>query len=145
MTRINSAIPVECLTDEHLLAEHREIKRLPSFHLKHSKTNNREPKEFCLGSGHVLFFVNKGKFTYDRYVKIHNECLKRGFNVADYSVNWLSTKNNTNWQEYSPTEIEKNLLIDRITERLMFGKKEYYRYYGKKIEKMEAVKILKNC
>ena len=29
MTRINSAIPVKCLTDEHLLAEHREIKRLP--------------------------------------------------------------------------------------------------------------------
>ena len=29
MTRINSAIHVKCLTDEHLLAEHREIKRLP--------------------------------------------------------------------------------------------------------------------
>ena len=29
MTRINSVIPVRNLTDEHLLAEHREIKRLP--------------------------------------------------------------------------------------------------------------------
>ena len=28
MTRINSTIPVKCLTDEHLLAGHREIKRL---------------------------------------------------------------------------------------------------------------------
>lgn len=27
MTRINSAIPVKCLTDEHLLAEHMEIKK----------------------------------------------------------------------------------------------------------------------
>lgn len=29
MTRINSAINVKYLTDEHLLAEHREIKRMP--------------------------------------------------------------------------------------------------------------------
>ena len=28
MTRINSAIKARLLTDEHLLAEHREIKRL---------------------------------------------------------------------------------------------------------------------
>ena len=31
MTRINSGIPVKSLTDEHLLAEHREIKRLPYY------------------------------------------------------------------------------------------------------------------
>lgn len=34
MTRINSAIPVKKLTDEHLLAERREIKRLQSCYLK---------------------------------------------------------------------------------------------------------------
>lgn len=34
MTRINSAISVRRLTDEHLLAEHREIKRLPACYLK---------------------------------------------------------------------------------------------------------------
>ena len=31
MTRINSAISVRRLTDEHLLAEHREIKRVPAY------------------------------------------------------------------------------------------------------------------
>ena len=29
--RINCGIPVENLTDEHLMAEHREIKMLPYF------------------------------------------------------------------------------------------------------------------
>lgn len=37
MTRINSAINVKNLTDEHLLAEHREIKRLPALYLKTNK------------------------------------------------------------------------------------------------------------
>ena len=31
MTRINVSINVKALTDEHLLAEHREIKRLPNI------------------------------------------------------------------------------------------------------------------
>ncbi len=31
MTRINVSINVKALTDEHLLAEHREIKRLPNY------------------------------------------------------------------------------------------------------------------
>jgi hypothetical protein len=34
MTRINSAIDPSRLTDEHLLAEHREIKRIVQNYLK---------------------------------------------------------------------------------------------------------------
>lgn len=56
MTRINSAIPVKNLTDEHLLAEHREIKRLPYFLSKaiQSGSINNIPEKFTLGKGHVL-------------------------------------------------------------------------------------------
>ena len=58
MTRINSAIPVKCLTDEMLLAEHKEIKRLPSVLSKaiHCNSINKIPNKFCLGNGHVKFF-----------------------------------------------------------------------------------------
>ena len=38
MIRINSAIPVKCLTDEHLLAEHREIKQITTI----QKNNDNE-------------------------------------------------------------------------------------------------------
>jgi deoxyribonuclease (pyrimidine dimer) len=65
MTRINSAIKVKFLTDEHLLAEHREIKRLPYAYKKRIETGKGFkdiPKEFTLGTGHVLFFINKNKF-----------------------------------------------------------------------------------
>ena len=148
MTRINSAIPVENLTDEHLLAEHREIKRIPAYF---DKTNfdtlyKRIPDKFCLGSGHVTFFFNKLKFTYDRYLVIHTECLKRGFNVTDYSSCWFRVKNRLyfdyNWRSYTVTTEEKKLLIDRISERIQDSKKEYFHYYGKQITKQEAIKLL---
>lgn len=32
MTRVNCAIPVKDLTDEHLIAEHCELEMLPYFH-----------------------------------------------------------------------------------------------------------------
>ena len=67
MTRINTAISVKSLTDEHLLAEHREIKRLANTKI----TNlNDIPSEFCLGKGHVKFFMNKFKYTFNRYKQL---------------------------------------------------------------------------
>lgn len=139
MTRINSAINVKCLTDEHLLAEHREIKRLPNVHLK---VKSKIPEHFVLGTGHVLFFTNKNIFTLKRYFEIHNECLKRGFNVEDYSNNWNVYKT---FMDYIPTEIEKQLLIERITTRINESKKEYFHYYGKQISKELAINILNNA
>ena len=50
MTRINSAISVNRLTDEHLLAEHREIKRMPYCLRKaiDSGSINKIPERFML-------------------------------------------------------------------------------------------------
>ena len=75
MTRINCAIPVRCLTNEHLLAEHREIKRLPKCLEKSIISGSIKdiPKEFCLGTGHILFFLDKMTFIKERYKEIYNE------------------------------------------------------------------------
>ena len=57
MTRIN-LVPPEELCDQHLLAEHRELTRIPNavakgkFHLK------GQPTEYKLGEGHVRFLLN---------------------------------------------------------------------------------------
>lgn len=142
MTRINSSINVKLLTDEHLLAEHREIKRLPAVYKKHierSESFSKLPNEFVLGAGHVLFFINKGQFTLARYLELYTECLNRGFKVEDYSQNWLCY-NILN--DYIPTDKENTLLIERITDRLLKTKKNYWHYYGKQITKEEAVNLL---
>ena len=133
MTRINSAIKVKFLTDEHLLAEHREIKRLPSVYKKridNGKGFNDAPNDFTLGTGHVLFFANKGTFTLDRYIDIRDECIRRGFNVEDYRKNWLVYNVFNN---YKPTDKEHKILVDRISERLLNTTKSYWHYYGARI------------
>lgn len=145
MTRINSAIPVEKLTDEHLLAEHREIKRICDFYKKRLDNNNIKniPINFTLNTGHVLFFVDKGLFTFNRYKEIYLECKKRNFNVSDYSSNWELYKKE-HYNDYISTDKEKQLLINRIEERLINSTKKNWYYYGNRISKEKAVQILKS-
>lgn len=147
MTRINSAIPVSALTDEHLLAEHREITRLPSLYAKgkDSKSLSVPPNTFVLGTGHVLFFLDKPIFCYNRYVDIYRELLKRRINVKFNGVVWYekySAKDMIFSKKYKTTEQEKKLLVNRITQRILESKKKNFRYYGKTISKEEAINIL---
>lgn len=142
MTRINSAVKVRLLTDEHLLSEHREIPRICSVYKKRVDANrsfNDVPKEFTLGTGHVMFFATKGGFTLDRYIEIYNECIKRGFKVEDYRKNW-DVYNILN--DYKPTKNEYQLLLERISDRLLNTKKKNWHYYGNIITKEEAIKLL---
>lgn len=139
MTRINVDIDPRKLTDEHLLAEHREIKRLPAVYNKYSKIGM--PKEFTLGKGHVKFFLNKYKYTHKRYNKIYLECLQRGFNVEDYSSNW-NTILQEDYNDYVPTENDDMMLKGRIIERIHNSKKQFFHYYGQKITKQEAIDLL---
>lgn len=123
MTRINCGIQPESLTDQHLLAEHREIKRLPQMYevWVKGKRKNPIPPVFTLNTGHCCFFYNKGKYTLNRYRHIHQECLRRGFNVQDYSGNW---------DKYSPTDMgdyeeslgDKAILLERLETRIVESK-----------------------
>ena len=145
MTRINSAIPVKNLTDEHLLAEHREIKRLPYQWCKsfHNGYLSFAPEKFTLGTGHVLFFLDKQNFVLKRYIALYNECINRGFNVQNYSENWNYVKSEY-MNGYEPTQEEHQMLVERITDRIVNGKKPYYHYYGRQMSKEEAVAILES-
>lgn len=145
MTRINSAIPVKNLTDEHLLAEHREIKRLPwclENAIKSGSIKNI-PEKFTLGKGHVLFFLDKQHFIRSRYLDIRMELAKRAFTPQDYLMNWKSV-DLTYDNDYTPTSEERDLLIERITERIMNSPKKCFHHYGKAISKKEAVNLLRN-
>lgn len=133
MTRINAEIPVENLTDQHLLAEHREIKRITKGH-----PSRNAPSHFKLGSGHVLFFRDKLGYCLRRYRKLHAECERRGFAVSDFSSNWEGLVLN-DW--IAPPDVREQLET-RITERIM-NSKMVWRYYGKPISKQEAIEILK--
>lgn len=141
MTRINVAIPPKNLTDQHLLAEHREIKRLCAMHYTF-KDFNSIPKEFTLGTGHMKFFMDKGLYSFNRYKSLYDECLIRGFQVEDYSKNWKYWwQDFSKYNNYKETERDKKLLVERISERIMQSK-QIPRYYGKIISKEDAIKRL---
>jgi len=134
MTRINSAISVQRLTDEHLLAEHREIKRLPAC-LNRSLQSGKPlniPPHFTLGKGHVTFFYDKMLFVKKRYQELHQECLKRGFTVSNFASNFDRVPQQY-LNDYVPTEEERKLLENRITERFLSSKKESWHYCKQKV------------
>lgn len=146
MTRINSNINIKQLTDEHLLAEHREIKRMPAYLRKSIQCGSIQniPIKFSLGTGHVKFFLNKQKFIYKRYKDIHEELIMRGFNVQDYSSNWKEFINTKYFNDYVPTIEEHELLKQRITERIKYSRKKSWHYYKKTINENDAIQLLDN-
>lgn len=143
MTRINAGISVKFLTDEHLLAEHREIKRLSYCLDKAIKSGsiNNIPDKFTLGKGNVLFFLDKMKYTLKRYVEIYDEAIRRGFDVQCYKDNWKDVCNEY-MNAYEAHDSDRNSVIKRITERINNSRKKSWHYYGKSINKSEAIKLL---
>lgn len=73
MTRINLVPPAE-LCDQHLLAEHRELTRIPNAVAKGRFALRGQPADYVLGTGHVRFFFDKLAFLKTRYDALHAEC-----------------------------------------------------------------------
>ncbi len=117
MTRINVGIPPIELTNKHLIAEHRELKRIPNVVAKGRCNLNNIPTQFTLGKGHVSFFYDKLGYLKDRYVGLYNECLNRGFNVQSYLVSWDGVPQEL-MNGYIPTIKDIEIIRERIAERL---------------------------
>ena len=116
MTRIN-LVPPEELCDQHLLAEHRELTRIPNAVAKGKYHLKGQPAEYKLGEGHVRFFFNKLAFLKKRYDALHAECKARGFNVQ-YIWNETLPDNPSLWLDYEATEAALQINRERIQERM---------------------------
>ena len=121
MTRINVGIqPVE-LTDQHLIAEHREIKRIPNCIAKGKYNMEGIPDKFKLGTGHVKFFYNKLLYLKNRYTSLYNECIKRGFNVQNYIGAWDNVPQEL-MNDYEVKADDCRIIRKRINDRRTNGK-----------------------
>lgn len=127
MTRINVGIHPSKLCNRHLLAEHREIKRIPNMIRGGKCRMDSIPGEFTLGTGHVKFFYNKLQYLKNRYNALHSECIRRGFNVADYSDSFNGLPCEL-MNDYAPTAADMELIAARINQKLnmMHESKEWY-------------------
>jgi len=155
MTRINVGINPRLLTNEHLIAEHREIKRLCDVYYKRKLRGYKFPealvKDFTLGKGHVLFFVNKPYYTYMRYDAIHRECLHRGMEVQSYHKCWTVYFGgffnhykilSKGYPEWEPAKADVVLLANRIIDNIKSSPKLDWKLEGKKITPEEAIKLV---
>lgn len=118
MTRINLVPPQE-LCDQHLLAEHRELVRIPNAIVKGRAVVDLTsiPKQFVLGTGHVKFFYDKLMFLHFRYTALYAECLRRGFAVT-HSFPLEACRKAQLFNNYIPTEQAIALSRARIAERM---------------------------
>ena len=116
MTRINAGISVNKLSDKHLIAEHREIKRIPNAISKGKFNMKGQPDKFILGIGHVKFFYDKCGYLFSRYSSLYQECLKRGFNVTYFGSAWDNVPKEM-MGDYVVTKEAYHLIEERIKEK----------------------------
>lgn len=116
MTRIN-LVPPEELCDQHLLAEHRELTRIPNAVARGKFSLQGQPDDYKLGEGHVRFFFNKMRFLHTRYHALHAECLARGFQVHNRWPQDLP-HDAALWGDYQPTTQALRANRARIAERM---------------------------
>lgn len=117
MTRINVIDPKK-LCDQHLLAEHRELTRIPNDIVKRQgDVPLSNSTKYLLGTGHVTFFRDKLLFLKKRYDELHCECLRRGFNI-NYRWPEEAVHFRELWNDYQVTTQDLQLNQARIEERM---------------------------
>ncbi len=142
MTRINAGIPPQLLTNKHLLAEHREIKRIPNMVAKHGYDPKSIPAEFCLGKGHVKFFYDKQSYLLTRYLDIQDECVRRGFKVTDYCEAWQNLPCDCFGDgRWNPDGKVRTIISERINERLGLDKNQGVKDWHSLIDKPKKQNI----
>ena len=136
MTRIN-LLPVKELSDQHLMAEYRELPRIVNAVICGRLSGAGAPKNYVLGTGHVKFFANKIDFLYTRYTKIWDELIYRGFTLnMEFAPKNMAQKiksascDISNNYKFSDADIllSRNRIIQKIMQ-----KPEFYKWTRRKI------------
>lgn len=123
MTRIN-VIPVEELTDKHLVAEYKEILRLPknlnkSLNRKSKPFSSAEiPASYTMGKGHVKFFYDKFRWLDRRFKQLCGEMKARGYVTNFEGFKGFSEVPSKYYGDYMPDQKAININLERIKERL---------------------------
>ena len=113
MTRINVGIDPEELPGKLLIAEQREITRIPNA-IRSGKANlNNLPDRFSLGEGHVRFFYDKLGYLRDRYIRLLEECRNRKYNVTDKTSSFDGHPEEL-MGEWEPAYVDRLMVETRI-------------------------------
>ena len=132
MTRIN-IIPPNELTDQHLVAEYKEIRQLVgglqrTLNSKNGFQEKKVPEQFTLNEGHCYFFYDKGAYIHVRYNRVRSEMIDRGFEPKHkFPLEKWPVELYGDW---SPTKRDMDIVRERIALRIS-ERPNWYRYRGK--------------
>ncbi len=135
MTRINLVDPSE-LTDQHLVAEYREIFMVGSSLQRSLKSKNWEktlanlPKKYTLNKGHVTFFYDKGKYLCKRYDLLIEEMKNRGMKPDPERKFKTEQWPKELFKDWEPEPEDYKVIRARIKEKIEM-KPDWYRFTKK--------------
>lgn len=131
MTRINVGIHPKELPDKLLLAEHREITRIPNAVKSGRAKVVNIPDKFTLGKGHVKFFYDKLLYLKHRYAELYLECIERGFNVQP-KISSFDNVQSEYMRDYNESLADRQIVLDRIRSKgFLLKSKEVQHELGK--------------
>lgn len=113
MTRINCGIDPCELPGVALLAEHREITRIPNVIRAGRARLDNLPTRFTMGIGHVRFFYDKLGYLLDRYCALRDECWRRGYQVQNKELAFTGVPLGA----YLPTPADRKITLARLATR----------------------------
>jgi len=133
MTRINLVDPVE-LSNQHLIAEYREIFMVGSALQRSIKSRNWEnvrsnlPSTFTLNTGHVKFFYNKGRYLHKRYKLLVKEMKRREMRPDPDRQFKKDQFPRGFYKDWSPGPKDIEAIRQRIQEKIN-QKPDWYKWY----------------
>jgi len=129
MVRINCGIEPTHLSDQHLIAEYREILLAFGYY---KKNNNRRIKKSKENLKHPLrFYQDKLTYLAKRFIKLKSEMIRRGMApMKNLSQNGFDS---SRFNDFTPNEYHQEQIKERITQRI--NEKEesvgsWYKYCG---------------
>jgi deoxyribonuclease (pyrimidine dimer) len=138
--RINVINP-SYLTDQHLVAEYREMKMSTYFYEKSKNTKagiekHRISERFTLNKGHAYMWYDKMGYVKKRFEAICTEMRARRFR-CDYDKLNFTNVDKEAFGDFTPTILDIRINLDRILERLAKQPK-WYKYKGRVVEDWNA-------
>lgn len=134
--RVNIINP-KYLTDNHLIAEYREIKMSIYYYIRSKNSRegidkSRINKRYTLSGGHAYMWYDKFGFINKRFNALVEEMRNRGFQ-ANYTELNFSGIDSDAFGDFTPTQEDKRVNLDRVLERIA-KQPDWYKYYGKNIK-----------
>ena len=122
------------LTDQHLIAERRELRMIPPFLEKRLRLGiaaaSDIPVFYTLGRGHMKFWLDKFKFLETRFIALTKEMQFRGFNPdLTLSLETSVAKKIGLYNDYIPRDLDIEVSKCRIVDRIL-QKPTWYRFHS---------------